>query len=81
MGTNPTPEIARADDFKLEKDLWAENHKEFRLELDQSEKELRYRSQRPSRRMQILQKIQGHIGLDKRRSQTYLLGGLPKQYM
>ena len=34
MGTDPLPEKARSDDFKLRKALWAENDREIQIELD-----------------------------------------------
>ena len=37
-GTDPIPENARADDFKLKQALWRENDKEIRLEINQKEK-------------------------------------------
>ena len=37
-GTDPIPENARADDFKLKQALWRENEKDIRLEIDQKEK-------------------------------------------
>ena len=37
-GTDPIPEKARADDFKLKQALWRENDKDIRLEMDQKEK-------------------------------------------
>ena len=37
-GTDPIPEKARADDFKLKQGLWRANDKKIRLEMDQKEK-------------------------------------------
>ena len=37
-GTDPIPENARADDFKLKQALWRENDKEIRSEMDQKDK-------------------------------------------
>ena len=37
-GTDPIPEKARADNFKLKQGLWRENDKDIRLEMDQREK-------------------------------------------
>ena len=38
MGTDPIPERACADDFKLKKGLWRENDKDIRIKMDQHEK-------------------------------------------
>ena len=39
-GTDPIPENARADDFKLKQALWRENDKYIRLEMDKKDKVL-----------------------------------------
>ena len=38
MGTDPIPERASSDDFKLKKGLWRENDKDIRQEKDELEK-------------------------------------------
>ena len=38
MGTDPIPERANSDDFKLKKEIWRENDKDIKRELDQLDK-------------------------------------------